>query len=149
MVSIPLGKIASKFRSFYLTWGEGSSELFWSKFGGCCFCRLKLFTFSSSPPEPLGQFQAKLAQNSLGWLGDENSSLLKWRPSPFPRRENYQIAKFKNLLQNIKNIKNHRTNFNQTWPKVSLSEGDSSLFKLFTIFVWMKVICIHTFLKTY
>ena len=28
----------------------------------------KLFTFSSSPPEPLGQFQPKLAQCILGWL---------------------------------------------------------------------------------
>ena len=143
MVSIPLDKIASKLRSFYLTWVEGSSELFWSKFVGCC-CRLKLLTFSSSSPEPLG-FQAKLAQNILGWLGDEDSSLFKWRPSPFPRRDYYEIAKFKNLLQNIKNIKNHRTNFNQAWPKVSLGEGDSSLFKLLTTFVWMKVICTYIF----
>ena len=29
----------------------------------------KLFTFSSSSPEPLGQFQPNLAQNILGWRG--------------------------------------------------------------------------------
>ena len=34
----------------------------------CCCCR-KLFTFSSSSPEPLGQFQPNLAQNILGWRG--------------------------------------------------------------------------------
>ena len=32
----------------------------------CCRCR-KLFTFSSSSPEPLGQFQPNLAQSILGW----------------------------------------------------------------------------------
>ena len=31
----------------------------------CCRCR-KLFTFSSSSPEPLGQFQPNLAQSILG-----------------------------------------------------------------------------------
>ena len=37
----------------------------------CCRCcrRRKLFTFSSSSPEPLGQFQPNLAQNILGWRG--------------------------------------------------------------------------------
>ena len=33
-----------------------------------CRCR-KLFTFSSSSPEPLGQFQPNLAQSILGWRG--------------------------------------------------------------------------------
>ena len=32
----------------------------------CCRCR-KLFTFSSSSQEPLGQFQPNLAQSILGW----------------------------------------------------------------------------------
>ena len=35
----------------------------------CCRCRRKLFTFSSSSPEPLGQFQPNLAQSILGWRG--------------------------------------------------------------------------------
>ena len=34
-----------------------------------CCCRRKLFTFSSSSPEPLGQFQPNLAQSILGWMG--------------------------------------------------------------------------------
>ena len=33
-----------------------------------CCCR-KLFTFSSSSPEPLGQFQPKLTQSIFGWWG--------------------------------------------------------------------------------
>ena len=33
-----------------------------------CHCH-KLFTFSSSSPEPLGQFQPNLAQSILGWKG--------------------------------------------------------------------------------
>ena len=32
----------------------------------CRRCRRKLFTFSSSSPEPLGQFQSNLAQSILG-----------------------------------------------------------------------------------
>ena len=32
-------------------------------------CRRKLFTFLSSSPEPLGQFQPNLAQSILGWRG--------------------------------------------------------------------------------
>ena len=47
---------------------------------------------------------------------------------PFPMEDNYDIAKtftkFKNLL-----LKNHLANFNQTWHKASLGEGDSSSFK--------------------
>ena len=36
----------------------------------CCrHCCHKLFTFSSSSPEPLDQFQPNLAQNILGWGG--------------------------------------------------------------------------------
>ena len=34
------------------------------------------------------------------------------------------LTKFKNLL-----LQNHWANFNQTWHKASLGEGDSSLFK--------------------
>ena len=34
------------------------------------------------------------------------------------------LTKFKNLL-----LQNHWANFNQTWHKASLSEGDSNLFK--------------------
>ena len=34
--------------------------------GHCRYRRRKLFTFSSSPPEPVGQFQLNLAQSILG-----------------------------------------------------------------------------------
>ena len=34
-----------------------------------CRCHRKLFTFSSSSPEPLGQFKPNLAQSILGWRG--------------------------------------------------------------------------------
>ena len=47
-------------------------------------------------------------------LGDWNSSLFKWRPSPSQNT----LSIFKNLL-----LQNHWANFNQTWCKVSLSEG--------------------------
>ena len=65
-------------------WGEGgvgsgsgsaffsSSELFWSPVVrrlSVCLSVCKLFTFSSSSPEPLGQFQPNLAQSILGWWG--------------------------------------------------------------------------------
>ena len=45
-------------------------------------------------------------------------------PYPFPRGDNYKIAKIKNLL-----LQNHWANFNQTWHKAYLGEGDSSWFK--------------------
>ena len=66
----------------------------------CCYhchpCCHKLFTFSSSSPEPLGQFQVNLAQGIFEWL-------FIWRAPTFPRRENYEIAKvhwqiYKNLF---------------------------------------------------
>ena len=41
----------------------------------CCCCggRRKFFTFPSSPPEPLGQFEPNLAQSILG-EGDSSSN---------------------------------------------------------------------------
>ena len=50
---------------FKLTWAESSSELFWSHF--VCLSVCKFFTFSSSSPEPLGQFQPNLAESIPGW----------------------------------------------------------------------------------
>ena len=64
---------------------------FWSKFVccHCCRCR-KLFTFSSSSQEPMGQFQPNLLQSILGWWG------LKFNQngghSPFPWGVHYVIA---------------------------------------------------------
>ena len=62
-------------------------------------------------------------------------------PRPFPSGDNYEKAKihwqsenviilkiFKNLL-----LQNHCANFNQTWYKASLGEGNLILFKWMTI----------------
>ena len=53
----------------------------------------KLFTFSSSSTEPLGQFQPNLAKSILGWWRNEE-------PRPFSRGNNYKIAKihWRNLI---------------------------------------------------
>ena len=51
----------------------------------------KLFTFSSSSPEPLGQLKKKTWNKAF--LGEGDSSLLKWRAPPFPKGDNYKIAK--------------------------------------------------------
>ena len=49
----------------------------------------KLFTISSSP-EPLSQFQPNLTQSSIGWWVFKSSNE---KPHPFPRGDNYKIAK--------------------------------------------------------
>ena len=54
---------------FLLTWAESSSELFWSPFVVVCLSVSKLFLFSTSSQEQLGQFQPNLAQSILGWKG--------------------------------------------------------------------------------
>ena len=56
-------------------------------------------------------------------------------PRPFPRGDKYYIAKLhwrnkKNLL-----FQNYWANFNQTWHKASLGDGNSSLFK------WRAMFC--------
>ena len=51
----------------------------------------KPFTFSSSSPEPLGQFQPNLAQSSR-WVKGIQVCSNNW-PRPFPRGDNYEIAK--------------------------------------------------------
>ena len=89
-------------------------------------CR-KLFTFSSSSPEPLSQFQPNLAQSILGWRGFKFVQMKG--PALFQGEIITQIVKnrltkFKNLL-----LQNHWANFNQTWHKASVGEGDSCLFK--------------------
>ena len=45
-------------------------------------------------------------------------------PRLFPRGDNYEIVK-----THGRNKKNHTSNFNQTWHKVFLGEGDSSFVK--------------------
>ena len=97
-------------------WGTSTALLV-----SCCMysrrrCH-KLFTFSSSSPESLGQFQPFLAQSILGWRAFKFVRMNVWNC------EN-AMTNFKNL-----HLQNQWANFNQTWLKVSLSEGDSSLFK--------------------
>ena len=75
---------------YWLTWAEGSSELFWSKFvrrRRCC----KLFTISSSSPEPLSQFQPNLSQSILRWRGFKFVQMKGL--ALFQRGDNYQIGK--------------------------------------------------------
>ena len=61
--------------SSWLLFFLSSSELFWSPVVrpsvclSVCLSVCKLFTFSSSPQEPLGQFQPNLVQSILGWWG--------------------------------------------------------------------------------
>ena len=74
------------------------------------FC--KLFTFSSSSPEPLGKFQPNVAQSSLEWRGFK-----------FDQKKGPTMTKLKNPLPH-----NHWANFKQYWQKAFLGEGDSSFF---------------------
>ena len=52
----------------------------------CCWHCRKLFTFSSSSPEALGQFQPNLAQSILGWRLDYSNE----GPFIFPWGDNYE-----------------------------------------------------------
>ena len=108
--------------------GHLSWKLRWAFLITCCpsvhLTVCKLFTFSSSSLEPLGQFQPNLAQSILGWMRFKFVQM----NDPFSRGYNYKKAKIH--WRNLKNLlKNHRTNVNQTWHKASLGEGDLSLFK--------------------
>ena len=50
-------------------------------------------------------------------------------PRPFPREDDWEIAKINwRNLENL-HLQNHWANFNQTWHKPSLGKGNSSLFK--------------------
>ena len=55
-----------KFENHWQLLAHLSHRLKWAFLIKICH---KLFTFSSSSPEPLGQFQPKLAQSILGWRG--------------------------------------------------------------------------------
>ena len=58
-------------------------------------------------------------------LSEGDSSLFKWRATPFSKGGWYQ--KSENTFIKIKNLfQNHWANFNQTWHKASLVEGDAS-----------------------
>ena len=90
-----------------------------------CFRCRKLFTFSSSSPEP-GPVSTKLGTNHpwvKGILDYSNDR----RAPPFPkgrwlRNSENTLKKLKNLL-----LQNHQANFNQTQQKASLGKEDLSL----------------------
>ena len=94
-----------------------------------CLSVCKLFLFSTSSQEPLGQFYQTWHKAWLG-KGKANSSLFKWSAISFPKRRYLQnieitLTTFWTLL-----LKNRWANLNQTWHKTFLGKGDSSLFKL-------------------
>ena len=115
--------------AFYLTWPEGSSELFWSQFVCCPSSWLSslsltfhIFFFSRTTQEISNKLVTKhpLVKGIQVYTNEG--------PSAFQRGNN-EIAKIR--WQNFKNLllENHWANFNQTWHKTSLGEEDSSLFK--------------------
>ena len=53
----------------HLSWKLKWAFLITCRPSSVCLSVCKLFTFSSSSPEPLGQFQPNLAQSILGWRG--------------------------------------------------------------------------------
>ena len=81
----------------------------------------------SFSPEPLGQFQPNLAQSILE-LRQFKFVQMKG-PVLFQGGDNYEIAKIHRWNLKIFFLQNHLANFNQTWHKASLGEGDASLFK--------------------
>ena len=87
---------------FYFTRAGSSCELSWSHVDwrpSVC----KLFTFSSSSPETLAQFQPRLAQSIIGWRGFKFEQI----KDLFLRK---MIVKI-----HWSHFQNHLANFNQTW----------------------------------
>ena len=83
-------------------------------------CR-QLFTFSSSSPEPLGQFQPNLAQSILG---RREFKFFKWRVPSFSKGR--QLRNSENTSAKLKNLLlQNQFQLNMA----SFGEGDSSLFK--------------------
>ena len=121
-ISSPEPKSQVSFSDQNLSVVRGRCHPCWRR---CCCCR-KLFTFSSFSPTT-GSISTKLGTKHPWVKGIHVCS--NEEPRAFLKGDNYEIAKktltiSKNLL-----LKNHWTNLNQTWHKVSLCEEDSSLFK--------------------
>ena len=79
---------------------------------------------NSSCPEPICQFQPNFHLHKA-FLGEEASSLLKWKATLFSKGR--LLWNSKNTLTKFKDhfLQNHLTNFNQICRNVSLREGDS------------------------
>ena len=90
----------------------------------CRLCR-KLFTFSSSSPEPLGHFQENLVQGS--WVKGIQDCSNEW-PHPFPRGDNYKKAKINSQIFKFSSPE-PLGKFQPKLAQSSLGGGNSSLFK--------------------
>ena len=79
----------------------------------CCrWCRRKLFTFSSSSPEPLGQFQPNLAQ-----------SILRWRGFKFVQMKGPALFQGEIILKKRKYIEEIKKIFSRTTEPISTKLG--------------------------
>ena len=78
----------------------------------------------SSSPKPLGQFRLNLAQSMFVQMKGHSLFQEKMIKKPQKKPKNKcTLTRFKYFL------KKNMTNFNQTWHKTSLVEGDPSLYK--------------------
>ena len=93
--------------------------------------RCKFFTFSSFLQNHWGNFNQTWHKTSFG---EGDSNFFKWRVlSFFKGRLSWNS---KNTSMNLKNLlKNQWVNFSQTWHKVILGKGDSSLLKWMATFI--------------
>jgi hypothetical protein len=97
---------------------------------GCPSVRLSIYilsyTFSTSSPEPLSQFQLDFAQIILGVRGFK---FIEMKIIALPQGE--IIAKKKKCTENFQKFSSPEplAKFNQTWYKLSLGRENSSLFK--------------------
>ena len=91
--------------------------------------RLLTFTFYFFLKNHWASFNQTLHKASL--------VLFKWKASLFPRVDNNEIAKFKNIP-----LQNHRALFNLIWHKAFLGEGDSKVSLWSNVGpTWFKVTC--------
>ena len=88
----------------------------------------KLFTFSSSSQEPLGQFQPNLIGTKHPCVkGIQVCS--NDEPKPFPRGDNYEIAKIHSWNLKIFFSRTNGPISTKLGSKLKLGEGNSNLFK--------------------
>ena len=76
------------------------------------------------------------------FLGEDDSSLLKWYAIHLSKRDNSYIMKIHWIL-----LQNHRANFYQTWHRTSVFKGDSVSFKWRTLPFYSIKLKIYKLLK--
>ena len=121
----------------YYLYHNGYSRLFtWAEslwdflIAICPLSVCKLFTFSSSSPEPLCWFQPNLAQSIIGKGNSFLFFFLQMKCIALFKEEIHVIANNKNKFETFKNLhQNCLANFNQIWQKAFLVEGNSSKLK--------------------